>query len=235
MTATPLEIMNEIAAQVRTCTLCDLHLSRTHAVPGAGNIETDILFIGEGPGANEDQQGLPFVGRSGTYLTKLIALTGLSRAEVFITNVVKCRPPDNRDPTPHEITTCKAYLDRQIETIDPKVIVTLGRYSMYRYFPDAKITQIHGKPRFDEDAMRAYMPMFHPAAVLRNPNLQPQMEGAFKLLPRMVARVNELREQKASGGAGDSSLNMSQDQPPPAPPTDQHEDDDDAPRQLPLF
>lgn len=242
MTATPLEIMNEIAAQVKTCTLCDLHLSRTKAVPGAGNIETDILFIGEAPGFHEDQQGLPFVGRSGTYLTKLIAHTGLSRAEVFITNVVKCRPPDNRDPTPHEINTCKPYLDRQIETIDPKVIVTLGRYSMYRYFPDAKITQIHGKPRFDETVMRAYMPMFHPAAVLRNPTLQPQMEAAFKMLPRMVARVIELREQKASGGGSDSTLDIT-DEPPPSPtpeqpnvqPPDHAQDEDDSPRQIPLF
>jgi DNA polymerase len=223
------QVMEEIAAQVRVCTLCDLHIGRTNAVPGAGSITTEILFIGEGPGYNEDKQGLPFVGRSGDYLTKLIAMIGMTRDQVFITNVVKCRPPENRDPLPHEIATCKPYLDRQIATIDPLVIVTLGRYSMYRYFPGEKITQIQGKPKYDDEAMRAYMPMFHPAAVLRNPSLEPQMETAFKMIPRVVARVRQLREQKAAVGSSDDGGEEKTPSPPPP------EKKDEPPQQLSLF
>ena len=124
--------LEKIAAEVRTCTLCDLHKTRTKAVPGAGNINTEILFIGEGPGFNEDKQGLPFVGQSGKYHESLLKLIDLKREDVFITNVVKCRPPENRDPQPDEINTCKPYLDQQIALIDPLMIVTLGRFSMAR-------------------------------------------------------------------------------------------------------
>ena len=208
------EALDKIAAQVRTCKLCDLWKGRTHAVPGAGNIYTEIMFIGEGPGFNEDKQGLPFVGQSGKYLETLLKLINLKREDVFITNVVKCRPPENRDPLPVEITTCKPYLDQQIDLIDPLIIVTLGRFSMARYFPGGKITQIHGQAKFD--TVRAYYPLFHPAAVLRNQTaLEPQMEADFKRIPEVLAKVRQLRE------AGNK---------PPAPPVD-----DTPPKQMSLF
>lgn len=202
------EALTKIAAEIRTCTLCDLHKNRTRAVPGAGDIQTDIMFIGEGPGYHEDQQGLPFVGRSGTYLEALLKLIKLTRDDVFITNVVKCRPPENRDPLPAEINTCKPYLDQQIDLIDPLIIVTLGRFSMARYFPNGRITQIHGQAKIENG--RAYYPLFHPAAVLRNPGLQSQMEADFKRIPEVVDKVRALRDQgqKPTDSAGE-------DAPPP--------------------
>ena len=208
--------LEEIAAQVRICTLCDLHKGTKKAVPGAGNPTTEILFIGEGPGYNEDQQGLPFVGRSGDYLQKMLALIGLKREQVFITNVVKHRPPENRDPLPDEIAACKPYLDRQIELIDPLLIVTLGRFSMARYFPGGKITQIHGKPKFDGRV--AYYPLFHPAAVLRNPTLEPQMEADFKAIPGILEQIRNLRAKNGdappSSGGNQSSVPPSSDEKP---------------------
>lgn len=223
MTSERAEAMRAIAAEVRACTLCDLHRSRTHAVPGAGNISSPIMFIGEGPGFNEDQQGLPFVGRSGDYLTELLRGIGLERKLVFITNVVKCRPPDNRDPLPSEIETCRPYLDRQIALIDPLVIVTLGRFSMARYFPGEKISQIHGQPKYEDG--RAYYPLFHPAAVLRNPSLRPAMEADFQ---RILDVLDEARRRRAAG-----ILRVK-----PAPgegQTDASSDENETPTQLSLF
>jgi DNA polymerase len=185
----------EIATQVRNCKLCRLHEQATNPVPGAGNNQAEIMFIGEGPGFYEDKKGLPFVGRSGDYLEELLKLIGLKREQVFITNVVKHRPPENRDPLPDEILACKPYLDRQIEIIDPLVIATLGRFSMARYFPNGKITQIHGKPKYENG--RAYYPFFHPAAVLRNPDMRPVMEADFK---RLLEVLVEVKSQRAKGG-----------------------------------
>lgn len=206
----------EIVRQIKGCTLCGLHVGRTHAVPGAGDTTSPILFIGEGPGMNEDKQGLPFVGRSGDLLVKLLRSIGLTRDQVFITNVVKCRPPENRDPLPEEIATCKPYLDAQIELIDPLVIVTLGRFSMARYFPGAKITQIHGNAKFDD--RRAYLPLFHPAAVLRSPSLEPAMQADFNKIPLLV---EEMRKRRRAGM--------------PAPDPSPAENDDGTPTQLSLF
>jgi len=156
-----------VADQVRECPLCDLCRTRTHAVPGAGNGSAQVMFIGEGPGWNEDQQGLPFVGAAGKYLDELLGIAKLKRPDVFITNVVKCRPPGNRDPLPDEIAACNGYLERQISLIDPDVIVTLGRFSMARWFPGDKISRIHGQEkRFGK---RTVVPMYHPAAALRSP------------------------------------------------------------------
>lgn len=190
-----------IAEQVRACQLCRLHEKATNGVPGAGDPHAEYMFIGEGPGFHEDQKGLPFVGRSGDYLESLLRLLNLKREQVFIANVVKHRPPDNRDPLPDEILACKPYLDQQIELIDPLVIVTLGRFSMARYFPNGKITQIHGQARYDE--RRAYYPLFHPAAVLRNPDLIRSMEADFRRLPEVLAKVKELRA-KASAPASEA-------------------------------
>src|ERR1700704_1305710 len=141
------EILQEVAAEVSTCSKCKLCKGRTKAVPGEGNPDAKILFIGEGPGQNEDQQGRPFVGPAGQFLDELLASINLKRSDVFITNVVKCRPPGNRDPESEEIAACNDYLDRQIAALQPQVIVTLGRYSMAKFFPGEKVSAIHGRAR----------------------------------------------------------------------------------------
>ena len=181
--------LEEIAGRVRQCPLCPLATGRTHAVPGAGRADAEIMFIGEAPGFHEDQQGLPFVGQSGKYLNDLLEMIGLSRNDVFISNVVKCRPPNNRDPLPDEIEICvNTYLKEQVEIIRPKIIATLGRFSMALFFSkDARITKIHGQPLRANN--RIYYPLFHPAAVLRNPNLRPAMEADFK---RMLTLIDEV-------------------------------------------
>jgi uracil-DNA glycosylase family 4 len=189
------DTLPQIADQIRACKRCVLHTERTQAVPGAGNPNADVLLIGEAPGENEDRDGLPFIGRSGQYLNYLLSLVGWARADVFITNVVKCRPPNNRDPKPDEIKACKDYLHRQIALVDPLVVVTIGRYSMVHFFPkDAKISLIHGQPRYAD--RRAYFPLYHPAAVLRNPRLKPDMEDDMRRLP---ALVTEVKARRASG------------------------------------
>ncbi len=198
-----------IAQEVRSCRLCRLYEQAKQGVPGAGSPTAEIMFIGEGPGFHEDQQGLPFVGRSGDYLERLLKMIGLRRDQVFIANVVKHRPPENRDPLPDEIAACRPYLDRQIEVIDPLVIATLGRYSMGRYFPNGKITQIHGKPRYDDG--RAYYPLFHPAAVLRNPSLEKDMEADFRRLLEVLAEVKKRR------AAQQPSAPSQKDDEPPQP------------------
>jgi DNA polymerase len=183
--------LDAIAQEVRACQQCPLHSGRTRAVPGTGRPDAEIMFIGEGPGYHEDQQGLPFVGASGQYLSELLTKIGLSRNDVYITNVIKCRPPGNRDPLPTEIDTCvPAYLQRQIAIIQPKLIATLGRFSMGLFFDkNARISKIHGQPKRADG--RIYYPIFHPAAVLRNPNLRPAMEEDFK---RMLTLIQELKD-----------------------------------------
>ena len=186
--------LDQIAAEVRSCTLCGLHATRTHAVPGAGSAHAEILFIGEGPGFHEDQQGLPFVGRSGDYLSYLLDLIQLRREDVFITNIIKCRAPNNRDPLPQEIQTCRPYFDRQLALIDPLVVATLGRFSMRLFFPGASISRIHGQARIEGG--RAYLPLYHPAAALRNPNLRHDMEADIAQLRSLR---DEMRKRRDSG------------------------------------
>ena len=168
--------LEAIAAEVRVCTNCRLHETRTRAVPGEGAPDTEVVFVGEGPGFNEDRQGRPFVGRAGDLLVKLLASIGWRREDVFITNVVKCRPPDNRDPQPDEIAACAPYLRRQLEVLDPAVIVTLGRYSMGTFMPGARISQAHGTVRPVDPATGAasatVFAMYHPAAALRTPAIE---------------------------------------------------------------
>lgn len=162
----------------------------TNLVFGEGNIDCDVMFIGEAPGMNEDIQKRPFVGRGGQLLNKMIEKIGWKREDVYITNIVKRRPPDNRDPLPEEIEAYKPYLTKQIEIINPKIIVTLGRFSMYYFNPNLKITRDNGKVfRFGS---RLLVPMFHPAAVLRNPNLLPEYEKEFKKLPKVIAKFDQL-------------------------------------------
>lgn len=173
-----------LAEQISVCTKCDLCKTRTHAVPGEGNPNADIVFIGEGPGFYEDQQARPFVGPAGKFLDELLASIGLKRADVFICNVLKCRPPGNRDPLPGEIEACKPWLDQQLEAIKPRVIVTLGRFSMNRYFPGQSIGKIHGQPKRIDDV--TVMPMYHPAAALHQGSLRRTIEQDFKKLPGVL-------------------------------------------------
>ena len=176
---------DELVQSIQTCTLCTLSAKRTNAVPGEGSREADIMFIGEGPGFHEDRLGRPFVGPAGQFLDELLAGIGLRRQDVYITNMIKCRAPNNRDPLPGEIAACKPYLDRQIEMISPKVIVLLGRYSFGRFFPDESIGKARGRPR-TQDGLVLY-PIYHPAAALHNPRLRPVIEQDFQRLSELVA------------------------------------------------
>jgi DNA polymerase len=182
------EILKQIAGEVAICTQCELHYSRKRAVPGEGPFDAGIMFIGEGPGFHENEQGRPFVGAAGKFLEELLAKIGMQREEVFIGNVVKCRPPANRDPKPEEVETCVSlYLERQIQAINPKVIVTLGRYSMGYFIPNAKISEIHGQAM--QVRGRLVVAMFHPAAALHQPSLKPSLEQDFARLPELIARA----------------------------------------------
>jgi len=179
------ERYDEIAA----CQDCELAKYRTKVVPGEGAEDAALLFIGEAPGWHEDQQGRPFVGPAGQFLDQLLASIGLQRAEVYIANVIKCRPPQNRDPLPVEIQTCRKWLDRQIELIQPQMIITLGRYSLARYFPNESIGKIHGKPRKLEGVI--YYPMYHPAAALHQGSLRRTIETDMLKIPQILAQGRE--------------------------------------------
>ncbi|HLC06046.1 MAG TPA: uracil-DNA glycosylase [Anaerolineales bacterium] len=183
----PEEVLQEVAGQVRECTDCKLHLSRKNAVPGEGPAAAALMFIGEGPGFHENEQGRPFVGAAGHFLEELLASIGLTREQVYITNIVKCRPPGNRDPQLPEITECSKYLERQIEAINPRVIVTLGRFSMARFIPEARISTVHGRARTVNG--RLVVPMYHPAAALHQPALRRVVEEDFSRLPEMIERA----------------------------------------------
>ncbi|HET9521354.1 MAG TPA: uracil-DNA glycosylase [Candidatus Limnocylindrales bacterium] len=193
--------LEAIAAEVRVCTNCRLHQTRTSAVPGEGDPETEVIFVGEGPGFNEDRQGRPFVGRAGDLLVKLLASIGWRREDVFITNVVKCRPPDNRDPQPDEIAACAPYLRRQLEVLDPAVVVTLGRYSMGTFMPGARISQAHGTVRPVDPATGAksalVFAMYHPAAALRTPAIERESYADIAAVPAALIDARRRREAVA--------------------------------------
>lgn len=212
------DILNEIAGQVSFCQKCVLHHSRKNAVPGSGPANSEILFIGEGPGFHENEKGLPFVGAAGKFLDELLENCGLSRDKVFITNVVKCRPPGNRDPLPEELAACNEYLDRQIAAINPLVIVTLGRFSMAKYIPNAKISEIHGQPQWVRG--RLIVPMYHPAAALHQPKWRPTLIEDFSKLSQWIQQAREQRLH---------TLEVEPNLPNPS------EKDTDEPEQLSLF
>jgi uracil-DNA glycosylase len=202
------EILKEIAAEVSICEKCRLCKGRTKAVPGEGDPRSKIMFIGEGPGYNEDQQGRPFVGPAGRLLEEALASINLKRSDVFIANVVKCRPPENRDPNPDEIEACNAYLDRQIEAINPQAIVTLGRFSMAKFFTKGeKISMIHGRAR--REGERIYIAMFHPAAALRNPSTMEMFRADFKKIPMIIAEAERRTKE------GKLAPAKPKDEPPP--------------------
>lgn len=177
----------ELYEEIADCPRCVLAKTRTQTVPGVGPSTADIMFIGEAPGAREDERGIPFVGAAGQFLDELLASIGLSRDTVYIANVVKCRPPGNRDPEPAEIEACAPYLDRQIAQVNPKVIVTLGRFSMARWFPGQSISRIHGEPI--REGGRIIVPMFHPAAALHRGDLRSVIHADFAKLPGFIAEA----------------------------------------------
>ncbi|HSW57078.1 MAG TPA: uracil-DNA glycosylase [Dehalococcoidales bacterium] len=180
--------LTELYRDVAVCRRCDLYKTATNPVPGEGPENAQIMFIGEGPGWNEDQLGRPFVGAAGKFLDQMFALIGLRRSDVYIANVVKHRPPNNRDPLPDEISACSHFLDRQIAITKPKIIVTLGRHSMARYFPNSAISKIHGT-YFKKDGV-VYFAMYHPAAALHQANLKYEIEQDMLKLPVIL---NELQ------------------------------------------
>ena len=175
-----------IREEILHCQKCPLAKGRKNAVPGEGPSSVEIMFIGEGPGYHENQQGKPFVGQAGAFLDELLAAADLKREDVFITNVVKCRPPNNRDPMPEELAACAHYLDEQIALLDPKVIVTLGRFSMAKFIENGKISQIHGKAH--KVGKRLVVTMYHPAAALHQPALRPALVEDFKKLPELLGK-----------------------------------------------
>jgi len=185
--------LEAIAEEVKVCTKCKLYKGAKNAVPGEGPADAEIMFIGEGPGFHEDRQGRPFVGAAGKFLEELLGYIDLKREQVFIANVVKHRPPGNRDPEADELEACAGYLERQIKAINPKVIVTLGRYSMARFFPGAKISSIHGQAKKVDG--RVVVAMFHPAAALHQPSLKQAIIEDFKKLPTLISSA-----KKASSG-----------------------------------
>jgi uracil-DNA glycosylase family 4 len=189
------ETLQEIAEQINQCKLCQLAYSRKHAVPGEGPANAEIMLIGEGPGFHENEQGRPFVGQAGKFLDELLLKGGFKRQDVFITNVVKCRPPGNRDPQPEELAACQNFLERQIAVLHPLVIITLGRFSMARYFNDAKISFIHGRVSWNQDKL--IIPMYHPAAGLHQPALRPTIEKDFSQLSLWVEKARSERQQHA--------------------------------------
>ncbi|HET6745375.1 MAG TPA: uracil-DNA glycosylase [Candidatus Limnocylindria bacterium] len=183
-----------VASEVRGCQRCALHRGRTNAVPGEGNPISDVLLVGEGPGAREDATGRPFVGPAGQLLNELLGSLGWAREDVFIANVVKCRPPGNRDPEPDEISACSGYLDRQEAALDPAVIVTLGRHSLGRYLPGARISAVHGQLR--RSGGRFIFPMYHPAAALHQASLRETLFADIRGLPAALLAARQALEEE---------------------------------------
>jgi uracil-DNA glycosylase len=213
------EILTQIASEVSLCERCELHFSRKKAVPGEGPANAEIMLIGEGPGFYENEQGRPFVGPSGKFLEELLGKAGLKRADVFIGNVVKCRPAANRDPLPDELSECRPYLDRQIAAINPHIIITLGRYSMAYFMPNAKISAIHGKSVWNNG--RLVVAMYHPAAALHQPALRDAILSDFENLPKYIDMARQAAAPKK--------------RPEAVEPIKEEDNSDDKPVQLSLF
>ena len=209
------ETLAQVAKEVAVCEKCELYHSRKMAVPGEGPATSEIMFIGEGPGFYENEQGRPFVGAAGKFLDQLLAQAGLKRTDVWIGNVVKCRPPGNRDPQPEELAACNEYLERQINAINPSIVITLGRFSMAKFIPGAKISAVHGQMR--KIGNRYMIAMFHPAAALHQSSLKPAILADFGKLPALL--------EEARKGLGRNAPELSGTQAPPV----------EDPKQLNLF
>jgi DNA polymerase len=215
--------LEAIATEVRDCTRCRLHATRTRAVPGEGDPSTEVVFVGEGPGQNEDREGRPFVGRAGGLLVNLLGHIGWTREDVFITNIVKCRPPGNRDPEPDEVAACAPYLQRQLAVLDPAVVVTLGRHSMGRFMPGARISQAHGTVRPADPATGAIdatvFAMYHPAAALRTPAIERESYEDVALIPAVLTTARERRRvrQRAEREAASAATRLESTSPRSTP------------------
>lgn len=223
-------LLAAVAAEVRACTRCPLSARRTLAVPGEGNPRSDVLFVGEGPGGREDATGRPFVGPAGQLLAELLRSIGWERGDVYITNVVKCRPPANRDPEPAEIAACGGYLTRQEEALDPAVIVTLGRYSLQRYLPGARIGEAHGRLR--RSGGRFVFPMYHPAAALHQASLRETLFRDIRGLPAALLAARQAIEEERATTVPEVPLQPAAPAPGPAEPVAAGRDDE---QQLTLF
>jgi DNA polymerase len=185
----------ELYQKIAACRDCEeLARTRTQTVPGEGPEKPQIAFIGEAPGYHEDQQGRPFVGQAGQFLEQLLNSIGLKRSDVYICNVIKCRPPNNRDPLPTEIKNCQKWLDQQLELLFPRMIVTLGRYSLAKFFPGEPISKIHGKARKQDNII--YFAMYHPAAALHQQSLRQTIEADMLKIPPLLAQVEPVEEVK---------------------------------------
>jgi len=184
--------LSELCQQIAHCQKCEIAKHRTTVVPGEGADDAAIMFIGEAPGWHEDQQGRPFVGPAGQFLDQLLALIKLNRRQVYIANVIKCRPPQNRDPLPAEILNCRPWLEQQIELIGPKMIVTLGRYSMAMFFPGKSISKIHGTAQKQDNII--YYAMYHPAAALHQQSLRQALEEDMLKIPQLLAQAEKVSE-----------------------------------------
>jgi DNA polymerase len=213
--------LDAIAAEVRACTACRLHAGRTNAVPGEGDPMTEVVLVGEGPGVNEDRLGQPFVGRAGDLLVRLLGSIGWQRGDVFITNVVKCRPPDNRDPEPDEVAACAPYLRRQLAVLDPALVVTLGRHSMGRFMPGTTISRAHGSvadvdPATGAASARVFA-MYHPAAALRAAAVEATSFADIARIPAALVEARQLREHRAGAPATPPPPEAVAEEPPNAP------------------
>ncbi len=198
--------LEELNRQVAQCQECDLAKTRNHVVPGEGAEDASIMLIGEAPGFYEDQQGRPFVGAAGRFLDELLKSIGFDRSMVYICNVIKCRPPENRDPMPAEIETCRKWLDRQIEIISPKVIVTLGRHSLARFLKDSSISKVHGKPYTIDGGV--CFPLYHPAAALHQQSLRKTIETDFLKLPEVLSQAGSAASGQAEPEPEPRQLSM---------------------------
>ena len=196
----PEAALAQIADEIRGCRRCPLAARRTLTVPGEGNVLSDVLLVGEGPGAREDATGRPFVGPAGQLLDELLGSIGWARADVFIANVVKCRPPGNRDPEPAEIAACAGYLDAQEQALDPAIVVTLGRHSLGRYLPGARIGAVHGRMRRSFAGLHVF-PMYHPAAALHQASLRETLFGDMRGLPAALLAAREAIESERAASA----------------------------------
>jgi len=197
--------LSELCDEIVHCQLCGIAKYRTRAVPGEGPEDAEIVFVGEAPGWHEDQQGRPFVGPAGRYLEQLLASIGLTRHQVYITNVVKTRPPENRDPLPAEVQNCRHWLERQVEIIRPRMIVTLGRYSMAMFFPGKSISKIHGTAQKRDGII--YFAMYHPAAALHQQSLRQVIEADMLKIPALLADSKTVAEVEPEA----QQLNMFED------------------------
>ncbi len=184
------ELLKAVYEEARQCTRCPLHQTRTTVVFGSGNADAELMFVGEAPGANEDRMGLPFVGQAGKLLDRLLGEIGMERGDVFVANTLKCRPPDNRDPHPKEIETCRGYLERQVELIQPVMICTLGNFATKLLREDTTgISRLHGREEvrvIGSRAVRLY-PLYHPAAALYTPSMLETLRGDFQRIPSLLA------------------------------------------------